>query len=233
MQFKSVKILLAPLIKKGHDWQHTSINGDVKKPFLWFSDAQIFLILISAGILFKLDKGISEEIIGYVMAAFSISVSLFMSLLVSIFDKFENTKFETESKTAEEITRLIQKKNFFKRFISITSYLVLLSILVIVLCSLTYMFNLPVRSITPSNFTLDWAKVDLILTLKSSFIIVFRVTLNYFLLNYLFLTLFITGSAYEYYMSEMDRNRIINPSSRAIGDDLISKNNPAAEQAEP
>lgn len=208
MQYKSVKNLIKPLIKGGQEWQSININGGDEKPKLYFSNIQWIILILSSLILLKLTKGISKDIIGYVMSAFSISVSLFMSLLVSIFDKFENTKFETISITEIDIARLKQKKNFFKRFISITSYLVVLSILVIVLCSLTYIFNISIRNVEPKTFTLKWAEIDLILTFKNSLIIAYRIALNYFLLNYLFLTFFITGSAYEYYMSEMDRRKI-------------------------
>jgi len=208
MQFKSVKKLIKPLIKGGQDWQFININGQDEKPRFYFSNIQWIILIISSLILFKLTKGISKDVIGYVMSAFSISVSLFMSLLVSIFDKFENTTFESLSRTEVEIVRLKQKKNFFKRFISITSYLVILSILVIVLCSLTFIFNISVREIEYENFTLQLKEIDLFLTLKSALIIAYRITLNYLLLNYLFLTFFITGSAYEYYMSEMDRRKI-------------------------
>lgn len=209
MQYKSVKNLIKPLIKGGQEWQSININGIEAKPRLYFSNIQWVILLLSSLILLKLTKGISTDIIGYVMSAFSISVSLFMSLLVSIFDKFENTKFETTSKTEIEITRLKQKKNFFKRFISITSYLVVLSILVIFLCSLTYIFNICVKNIETKTFTLKWSEINIVLTLKNIAIIGYRIALNYFLLNYLFLTFFITGSAYEYYMSEMDRRKII------------------------
>lgn len=208
MQYKSVKNLIKPLIKGGQEWQSININGGDEKPKLYFSNIQWIILIISSLILIKLTKGISKDIIGYVMSAFSISVSLFMSLLVSIFDKFENTKFETTSKTEIDIARLKQKKNFFKRFISITSYLVVLSILVIVLCSLTYIFNISIRNIETKTFTLKWSEIDILLTLKNIAIIGYRIALNYFLLNYLFLTFFITGSAYEYYMSEMDRRKI-------------------------
>lgn len=208
MQYKSVKKLLTPLIKGGQEWQYISINGAENKPKFYFSNVQWVILILSSLILLKLTKGISKDVIGYVMSAFSISVSLFMSLLVSIFDKFENTRFEIDKKTESEKIRLIQKKNFFKRFISITSYLVVLSILVIVLCSLTYIFNLSVREINIDNFTINWSEIDIILTLKNSLIILFRLSLNYFLLNYLFLTFFITGSAYEYYMSEMNLRKI-------------------------
>lgn len=209
MQYKSVNQLIKPLIKGGQEWQYISINGIESKPKFYFSNVQWVILIISALILFKLTKGISKEIIGYVLAAFSISVSLFMSLLVSIFDKFENTSFVSDKKTEDEINRLRQKKNFFKRFISITSYLVVLSILVIVLCCTTYIFNLSVRDIKFETFTISWTEIDIVLTLKCTAILIYRIALNYFLLNYLFLTLFVTGSAYEYYMSEMNRRKII------------------------
>lgn len=90
-------------------------------------------------------------------------------------------------------------------------YLVVLSILVIVLCSLTYLFNLSARIVSLQTLAGDWDNIDWLQTAKNTALIVYRVTSNYFLLNYLMLTLFITGSAYDFYMAEMDRRRI--PSS--------------------
>lgn len=209
MELKSVKLLIGPLLKGGHEWQYIDINGkEEDKPKFYFSNTQWVLIIVSTSILFQLTNGISKQVIGYIISAFSISVSLFMSLLISIFDKFENTSFAKESKTDEEINRLIQKKNYFKRFISITSYLVVLSILIIVLCSLTYIINVSDHIITCNTFTLKWKDINVLLTLKNFIIVIYRSCLNYFLLNYLLLTFFITGSAYEYYISEMDRQKI-------------------------
>ena len=209
MQYKNVKSLIKPLIKNGHEWQFISINGDENKPKFYFSNVQWIILLIGSLILLKLNRGISKDIIGHIMGAFSISISLFMSLLVSIFDKFENTKFEKTNKDEYEIVRMVQKKNFFKRFISITSYLVVLSILIVFLSGLTYLFNLSEHIINIRTFTLQWEKINILITLKNIVILTYRIALNYFLLNYLFLTLFITGSAFEYYMSEMNSRKII------------------------
>lgn len=208
MQYKSVKQLILPLIIGGQEWQFISINGIEKKPKLYFSNVQWFILILSSLILIKLRTGISKDIIGYVMSAFSISITLFMSLLVSIFDKFENTKFDKENKTETEIVRLKQKKNFFKRFISITSYLVILSILIIVLCSITYLFNLSATELNYETITYKWNDIDFVITFKYTLIVIYRIILNYFLFNYLFLTLFVTGSAYEYYMSQLNSRKI-------------------------
>ena len=207
MEYRSVRDLIGPLVRGGHDWQFIDINGCGKRPRFYFSGIQWFLVLVSLVVLLWLKNGISINLIGYVMAAFSISVSLFMSLIVSIFDKFENTSLSTQGLDENGIIRLKQKHNFFKRFISITSYLVVLSILVIVLSSFTYLFNLS-EPVSFRNLTFDWHRIDWYYTVKCVALLAYRAILNYFLLNYLFLTLFVTGSAYEYYISEMDRRVI-------------------------
>jgi len=210
MQYKNVSLLLKPLIKSGHEWQFIDINGNEKKPKAYFSNIQWILLIVGALVLIKLNKGFSKDIIGYIMSAFAISVSLFMSLLVNIFDKFEKTSFDTENKDDSGIVRLKQKKNFFKRFISITSYLVILSIVIIILCSVSYILNMPARDIAIHDLTLRWKEIDIFLTLKNIFVLTYRIVLNYLLLDYLLLTLFIAGSAFEYYMSEIDVRKVPN-----------------------
>ncbi|MDQ3192227.1 MAG: hypothetical protein M3Q58_11605 [Bacteroidota bacterium] len=209
MQFENVKQLIQPLIKGGQEWQYISINGtDDNKPRFYFSNVQWGILIFSALILLQLPKGISKDIIGYIVSAFAISITLFMSLLVSIFDKFENTKFETKNKTESEIVRLVQKRNFFKRFISITSYLVILAILIIVISSMPYIFDFLAREVKIEKLVFTWSNIDLLRTFKNTLIVIYRIALNYFLLNYLFLTLFVAGSAYEYYISELNIGKI-------------------------
>jgi len=208
MQFKSVKQLILPLVKGGQKWQNITINGQENKPKLFLSNVQWVLLLLSIIIQFKLTSGISGNVLGYLISAFSISITLFMSLLVNIFDKFENTEFKITNLLESDIVRLKQKKNFFKRFISITSYLVVLSILIVLLCSITYFIDSLSGDISINTFTVEWSKINVLLTIKNILILTYRVVLNYFILNYLLLTLFVAGSAYEYYISELDRKRI-------------------------
>lgn len=211
MQFKSVKRILSPLIKEGQEWQFISLTGKEEKPRFYFSDIQWVLIIISIFSLTKLPCGLSQDMIGYIMSGFSISVSLFMSLLVSIFDKFEGTDLEIKKQLEEERTRLKQKKNFFKKFISITSYLVVMSIFIILLCSLNFIFDLTMKvdyKVTLTDFAQTYNDLDLFRTLSTFVIVIYRVALNYFLLNYLLMTLFVTSSAYEYYISEINRRKV-------------------------
>ena len=206
MQFKSIKRILYPLIKAGQDWQNISLNGQKHSPRFYFSNVQWLILIISLLSLLRLKSGLSLNLIGYIMSGFSISVSLFISLLISIFDKFESTKLDKFPHSEELTIRLTQKKRFFKKFISITSYLVVNSILIILLCSLSYIFDLS-SHLDLSNLTFKESEIDYVLTFFNILILIYRVSLSYFLLNYLTLTLFITSSAFEYYISEIDRQK--------------------------
>jgi hypothetical protein len=79
---------------------------------------------------------------------------------------------------------------------------------IVLMCSLSYIFNLPVRKVPPSNFTFSGEKIDWILTIKNGGILAYRILLNYLLLEYLLLTLLIAGSAFEYYISEINARKI-------------------------
>jgi len=209
MQFKSVKELIEPLLKGGIEWQNISINGaDELPPGKKYSQTTILLFILSILFLFLIPNGLSSDLIGYVIAAFSISVSLFMSLLVSIFDKFENTQFDTHNKIKDEIDRLKQKKNFFKKFISVTSYLVILSIVILILCGAFFVIPGLDKKISVHNLTYHFHEIDFKLTFKNIGILVYRFILFFMLLNYLLLTAFITASAYDYYISEINNKKI-------------------------
>ncbi len=209
MQYKSIERLIAPLVKHGQKWQHISLNGKETPSKFYFSSVQLVIIIISLGINILLQHGLSKDLMGYIISAFSISVSLFMSLLVNIFDKFEKTNFDTTNASDEDVVRLVQKKNFFKKFISITSYLVVMSILIIVLCGITYIKPTDGFAVTVDNIVFDVKDVDWIFTLKNIVVISYRSTLLYFIMNYLVLTLFVTGSSFEYYISELDKVKVI------------------------
>lgn len=209
MQYKSIKILINPLIKSGKEWQYIDLNGKETPPKLYFSNIQICIIVISLFLTIKLKVGLSEALMGYIISAFAVSVTLFMSLLVNIFDKFEKTVFDTTNKNEEEIVRLVQKKNFFKKFISITSYLVVMSILIITLCSMTYICFSTGFLISTDDLCLTPSKINWMLTFKSSIVFIYRFSLFYFLMDYLMLTLFVAGSSYEYYVSELNKIKIL------------------------
>ena len=209
MHYKNIKSLIVPLIQHGKKWQYVSLNGEETSPRFYFSSVQFVIIVVSLILTAWLRQGLSEDLMGYIISAFSISVSLFMSLLVNIFDKFEKTNFDTTNASDSDITRLLQKKHFFKKFISITSYLVATSILIIVLCSLTYMLPISCFVISPDNIVLDVKKIDWVFTLMNVVVIAYRTCLLYFIMNYLLLTLFVTGSSFEYYISELDKVKIL------------------------
>lgn len=211
MKLQNINNLLRPLIKAGHEWQYININGKIIKPKLFFTNTQFIVIALCIGVQAIKGTGISESVIGYIISAFAISTSLFMSLLVNIFDKFEKTKFDTDNCSDEEIFNLIRKKNFFKRFISITSYLVLLSVFIVVLCSISLIIDLKTFDITPQGIYLSIGQISGFDFFINLLIFLYRSTLYYFILNYLVLTIYIASSAFEYYISELNRKKVENP----------------------
>lgn len=199
---------MLPLLHHGWKWQYISINGAESKPRFYFSGVQLLGLGIALTSNLLLKTGLSKDLVGYVMSAFSISVSLFMSLLVNIFDKFEKTDFDTKNKTDEVVVRMKQKKNFFKKFISITSYLVATSILIILLCSISYMLPQAGYDLGTTAFCFKLSQIDWAITLKCMLLVLYRTSLFYFLFNYLLLTFFVAASSFEYYISELDKVKI-------------------------
>lgn len=209
MRLQSISSLVSPLIREGKRWQYINLIGEENPPRFYFSSVQFAIIVIGLLLTLLLRYGLSKDLMGYIISAFCVSITLFMSLLVNIFDKFEKTGFNTENKSDEEITRLLQKKHFFKKFISITSYLVVMSILIIALCSITYVLPSTGFAITTKNITFTLKKIDWLFTFKNIMVLTYRMCLLYFIMDYLLLTLFVAGSSFEYYISELDKVKIL------------------------
>ena len=143
MKFKSIKYYLYRLILDGHKWQYIDINGKGSKPNLYFSSIQFIFIIISiTSSVFLIKNGFNKDFIGYIIASLSIFTGLFLSLILTVFDKFQKFKFDVSNITEKEKIIIIQRKNFFKQFTAITSYSILLSIICIFLLSLSLLTNL-------------------------------------------------------------------------------------------
>ncbi len=184
MRSKSIKSNLTGLIKDGHKWQYTDINGKGEKPTFYFSNVQFILIALSMVCFLFLD-GFSKDFIGYIITSLSLFVGLFLTLIITVFDKFQNIKFVKPNISEQEEVKLKQTKNFFQQFTALTSYSILLSIVTIFLLSLSLLtdfFNVDVFA-----FHLI-SNVDQIVTETIiNFLIVFSISLYRIIIVYLFL----------------------------------------------
>lgn len=84
------------LITKGQEWQYKNLNGKGDRPKLYFTQLQLIALLISILFVYTKPKGLSNEMINYVLSSLSIMTALFLSLIIIIFDKFNNFNFKGE-----------------------------------------------------------------------------------------------------------------------------------------
>ena len=211
MQFQSVRYYLFKLISDGHKWQHTDINGLCENPKFYFSGLQWLIIVISFISSFLLAIGFNKDFIGYIIASLSIFIGLFLTLILTVFDRFQNINFSTPNLSENEQIKLIQKKNFFKQFTALTSYSILISLLSIILLSLSLLSNFFNVNISQFSLVSDIESVSIEYTcnfLIISIVLIYRIVVIYFLLDFLIIVLFALTSIYNYISLEYDKVKI-------------------------
>lgn len=124
------------------------MNGKGDRPKLYFTQLQLIALLISILFVYTKPKGLSNEMINYVLSSLSIMTALFLSLIIIIFDKFNNFNFKGEGD--DEKIHKFHMWNFFYQFNAITSYAILISTSVIILLVFTLMFG---KEIDVSQYT--------------------------------------------------------------------------------
>lgn len=212
MQLKHVSHYLANLIKEGHKWQYLNINGKGKSPLLYFTGLQWVVILISGFGVVSLPLGFNKDFIGYTIASLSIFIGLFLTLILSVFDKFQTFVENNKSQDKTEKTKiiLIQRRNFSKQFTSLTSYSIILSIFCIFLLSLSLLFESFNANIYTYSLT-KWAEIqpkNILLLLKIFGLAFYRFCLIYFLLDFLLITLYAVTSIFSFIMINYDSEKI-------------------------
>ncbi len=194
------------LINKGHEWQYKNLNGNGNRPKLYFTQLQLIALLVSILFAYAKPKGLSSEMINYVLSSLSIMTALFLSLIIIIFDKFNNFNFKGEND--DENIHKFHMWNFFYQFNAITSYAILISTTVIILLVFILMFGkeidlsqykfVPYKTITSKS---------ILLFFKLSFVYAVRITIVYFLLDFFILCIYAISSIFQYISNEFTKKR--------------------------
>ncbi len=208
MKSKNVKYYVNRLISDGHKWQNIDVNGKESIPKFYFSNIQWAIVGISISGLFLIKNGFNKDFVGYIIASLSIFVGLFMTLILTIFDKFEKIDFNKKNKTEKEKTSLIKRKNFFKQFTALTSYSILISLTCILLLSTSMLSEVFSRNILEYEFVAKWdtISIDEVLLLVENFLIVcHRIIITYLILDFLLMVLYALSSIYSYISIEFNK----------------------------
>lgn len=211
MKFKSVKYYLGRLILDGHKWQNIDINGVESKPKYYYSRLQYLFIVLAIGSVFLLKNGFNKDFIGYMIASLSIFVGLFLTLILTVFDKFQKVNFDKPNLSEKEKVFLIQRKNFFKQFTALTSYSILLSITCIFLLSLSLLTDSLNRDVFDFELIDSLRNIDFKNILIGGYvwlIIFYRILIVYFFLDFLLMVLYALTSIYNYIALEFDKKKV-------------------------
>lgn len=202
---------LQALLNEAHKYQYADICDTAqeikrKKPKLYFTPIQWGLVLLSA-IIALTTKGFSENFVGYIVAGLSLFAGLFFSFILMLIDKFQKIDFEPykQSNNAGIMPFGVRLKNYYKKATTLSFYIVLLSLLSVVLLSLSLLdISIPSLISLDEDATISQFLRDI----KTYFSVLYRGVTVYILLNFLWITLYLTTSFYDYISSEYDKVKL-------------------------
>lgn len=206
---------LFDLVSEAHKWEYTEINDNressaAKNPKCYFTIGQWTLLILSVLIVVLRPSSISVDYAGYVISGLSLFVGLLFTIVVSLFDKFKNIDFTEYNKNenADLYLKGVRIKNYFKKTIILTLYTAILAIVCILMLSITMLFekeetNMDFIEIGKNICLYEWHFLVL-----SGLLFVYRVTLFYFILNFIYITKQLVTSFFDYMISEIDNVKL-------------------------
>ena len=203
---------LQSLIKEAHKYQYADVSDseavvEQKKPRWYFTRVQWGLIAISALIASLMQGRFNDGFAGYVVSGLSLFAGLFFSFVLMLLDKFQKTDFEPFKK--ENNARLmplgVRLKNYYKKSTALSFYIILLSMTSTCLLSLS-LFNINIGFCR--TFPDDSIVFQILLWGKSLLAFLYRAITLYFLLDFLWITLYLITSFHDYIGSEYDKVKL-------------------------
>ena len=197
---------LLVLIRDGHEWQRTDINGQEERRLLYFSILQFIALGISTLYVIHKKVGIDHDTIDYLLSSMSIMAGLFLALVVLVLERSEKTNYEADNQN--EQSKKLKLWRFNRQFVTLTSYAVLISLLeVSILMGILFFgqgINLDHYEFLPIA---KWNVTSVLLALKLFFVIVVRICVVYFLFNFILLSVNAVTCIYQSIIISMDESK--------------------------
>lgn len=203
---------LQALLNEAHKYQYADISDTSeevkqKKPKWYFTRIQWGLIAFSVLIALLMQRCFDKDFAGYVVSGLSLFAGLFFSFILMLLDKFQKIDFEPFKKdnNAELMPFGVRLKNYYKKATALSFYIIILSMVSICLLSLS-LFNIKIGI---SSAPLGGSFIGVLLLLgKSLLTFLYKATTIYFLLDFLWITLYLVTSFYDYIFSEYDKIKL-------------------------
>ena len=159
-------------------------------------------------------NGFGKDFAGYVVSALSLFAGLFFSFILMLIDKFQKIDFSPYKKdvNAQLMPIGVRLKNYYKKATTLSFYIIVLALLCILLLSAS-LLSIPfheicqlVEKIISASYIDVWKTIWEI----SSFIVksIYRGVSIYFLLDFLWITLYLLSSFFDYVGSEYDEVKL-------------------------
>lgn len=215
----SFKEALKTLVHDAHIYQYAEVNSSISsikknKPRYYFTKIQWGILIISVLTAITTVNGFSREFAGYVVSALSLFVGLFFSFILMLIDKFQKTDFSQYKKdvNAQLMPIGVRLKNYYKKATTLSFYIIVLALLCILLLSvslLSIQFH-EVYQYIKERISIKYIDTWKTIWESSSFIVksTYQGVSIYFLLDFLWITLYLLSSFFDYVGSEYDKVKL-------------------------
>lgn len=200
MNISNLLYYIFNLITEGHKWQYQNATCTNKPPKLYFTTLQWIAILLAFIFVLTNSAGLNNNLIDTLLNSLSIMTGLFLALIVVVYDKFKELRFDANS-DSEKINRL-KSWNYLQQFNVLASYAIFISLIVIsiLIGALLYGQQIDFSDVYIATSIED---VNVSLSIKMTLVCVVRFCVVYFLLDFFILTIYAVTSLFQLINLEM------------------------------
>ncbi|MFC1223013.1 hypothetical protein ACFE6N_04340 [Pedobacter sp. BG31] len=211
MKYLNIKHYILVLYNEGTKWEFEKIlNSGTPLPkktineYSWKKRAAF--LLPTAVLTWLLKYGIDDRFIGYAIAAFSIFIGLFASLIITVYDRFLVMPKLTGNETDQIKLEHLKVSNFIRQFTFVTGKNLLIATVIILVMSMLFVF--------PSNMKTNIFEYRFVQTIsKASFeeykcffklglIFILRILVIYLIIDFFVLLLYSLGALFSFLKRE-------------------------------
>ena len=203
------------LIKEGHKWQYQNATCTNKPPKWYFTEVQWIAILVAITFVVFSPCGINVDVIDSLLSSLSILTGFYLALIVFVYDKYMTLNQPVE--TDEDKFNNFKNQNYLLQFNALSSYAILISIVVILILVANLLFGGTGENIYDYTIAPSIDKIDVLLTCKLLGVIFVRLSLVYFIFNFFIISLYAVCSLFQFvnigmreqrYMCEIDKKKV-------------------------